>query len=127
MEIITGMNASHSCMYDRTRHPAVGLFGGNSGSRGDVRLSDGSHPHPKSHYVLRPGQRVTLKLPGGGGYGLPQLRATERVLEDVRQGYISVEAAAAEYGVLIDRESMTVDVAATQRRREEMDNDRQSL
>ncbi len=127
MEIITGMNASHSCMYDRTGHPAVGLFGGKSGVRGDVRLSDGAHPHPKSHYVLRPGQRVTLKLPGGGGYGLPQLRATERVLEDVRQGYISVEAAAAEYGVVIDRESMTVDAAATQRRREEKENDRQSL
>ena len=29
MEIITGMNANHSCMYDRTGNAAAGLLGGS--------------------------------------------------------------------------------------------------
>ena len=116
MEIITGLNANHSCMYDRTGNPALGLLGGQSGAKGEVSLSDGSTPHPKSHYVLRSGQRVTLKLPGGGGFGSPLARDPERVLEDARQGYISRCAAAREYGVVIKRD-MRIDEAATASRR----------
>ena len=71
LEIITGAPANHSCMYDRTGNPAMGLRGGKPGASGEVRLSDGGRPHPKSHYVLQPGQRVVLKLPGGGGFGSP--------------------------------------------------------
>ncbi len=121
MEIITGMNANHSCMYDRTGNAAVGLLGGEPGATGAVALSDGSNPHPKSHYVLKPGQRVTLKLPGGGGFGPPTLREPGRVLDDARQGYISLAAAQRCYGVVIDVEKMTVDFEATNARREEMD------
>ncbi len=120
LEIITGLPANHSCMYDRTRQPAVGLFGGQAGAVGEVTLSDGSHPHPKSHYVLQPGQRVTLKLPGGGGFASPLLRETESVLADVRQGYVSLQAAAKDYGVIIDPQSMQVDQPATEARRKEM-------
>ena len=121
MEIITGMNANHSCMYDRTGNAAAGLLGGEPGATGEVALSDGGYPHPKSHYVLKPGQRVTLKLPGGGGYGSPYLREPQRVLDDARQGYVSPEAAARDYGVVIDVEKMTIDFEATKARREEMD------
>ncbi len=121
MEIITGLNANHSCMYDRTGNAAAGLLGGKPGATGEVALSDGGYPHPKSHYVLKPGQRVTLKLPGGGGFGPPSLREPQRVLDDARQGYVSPEAAARDYGVLIDAEKMTIDVEATNARRKEMD------
>lgn len=121
MEIITGMNANHSCMYDRTGNAAAGLLGGKAGATGQVALSDGGHPHPKSHYVLKPGQRVTLKLPGGGGFGPPTRREPQRVLEDLRQGYVSPEAAERDYGVVIDVEKMTIDFEATKARRREMD------
>ena len=86
MEIITGAPANHSCMYDRTGHPAAGLLGGEPGAAGAVRLSDGGQPHPKSHYVLQPGQRVILELPGGGGYGRPSEREPADVLRDVTAG-----------------------------------------
>ncbi len=119
LEIITGAAANHSCMYDRTRNPAQGLAGGSPGARGEVRLSDGAEPHPKSHYVLQPGQRVTLKLPGGGGFGQALEREPGRVLADVRAGYVSLEAAAREYGVIIDSDAMTVDDAATAALRKE--------
>lgn len=121
LEIITGLPASHSCMYDRTGNPAMGLLGGGSGATGDVRLSDGGRPHPKSHYVLQPGQRVILSLPGGGGFGSPFERDPQRVLEDVRQGYISLEAAKREYGLVIDRATMRLDEAATAAMRKETD------
>ena len=119
MEIITGAPANHSCMYDRTGNPAMGLLGGQPGAAGDVRLSDGGRPHPKSHYVLQPGQRVILALPGGGGFGPPYERDPQRVLADARQGYISLEAAEKDYAVVIDAATMRVDEAATAALREE--------
>ena len=45
---------------------------------------------------------MTVELPGGGGYGPPAGRDPERVLEDVREGYVSLERAREEYGVAID-------------------------
>ncbi len=119
MEIITGAPANHSCMYDRTGNPAMGLLGGQPGAAGDVRLSDGGRPHPKSHYVLQPGQRVILALPGGGGFGSPFERDPQRVLTDARQGYISLEAAEKDYAVVIDAATMRVDEAATAALRKE--------
>ncbi len=119
LEIITGLPANHSCMYDRTGNPALGLLGGKSGALGEVRLSDGGRPHPKSHYILQPGQRVILSLPGGGGFGSPLEREPQRVLEDVQQGYVSLEAAQQEYGLAIDRANMRVDEAATAALRKE--------
>ncbi len=113
LEIITGASANHSCMYDRTGNPALGLLGGLPGATGDLRLSDGGRPHPKSHYALQPGQRVILELPGGGGYGPPSERDPERVLADARQGYISLDAAERDYAVVVDAATMAVDEAAT--------------
>ena len=104
LEIITGAPATHSCMYDRTKRPALGLQGGRPGSPGRVSLSDGTQPHPKSHYSLQPGQRVILELPGGGGFGDPSRRDPQRVRDDVRAGYVSSEAAARDYGVVIEVE-----------------------
>jgi N-methylhydantoinase B len=45
---------------------------------------------------------VTVELPGGGGYGPPSARDPERVLADVREGYVSIEQAREQYGVAID-------------------------
>ena len=113
LEIITGKAATHSCMYDRTRRPALGLRGGKAGATGVLRLSDGGRPHPKSHYQLQPGQRVILALPGGGGFGNPMERDVQRVLDDARAGYVSIAAAEQEYGVAIDAATLEIDAAAT--------------
>ena len=55
---------------------------------GAVVLSNGEHPHPKSRYIIQPGQTVTLRLPGGGGFYSPLERDPGCVLEDVKQGYV---------------------------------------
>ena len=101
-------------MYDRTRSPARGFIGGKDGAVGELILSDGSVPHPKGKYEIQPGQTVTLRLPGGGGFFSPLERNLDRVLEDVRQGRVSVEAARNLYGVVIDGATWVIDTAETE-------------
>lgn len=110
----------HSCMYDRTRFPARGFLGGQHGSAGELFLSNGTRPHPKSKYLLQPGQTLTLRLPGGGGFFPPWDRDPARVLTDVRRGLVSLEAAREAYGVVIDPASWQVDEAATAHLRERL-------
>ncbi len=56
---------------------------------------------------------------GGGGWGDPRQRAPERVLADVRDGYVSIEKAREAYGVVIsgdperDPEGLILDAEAT--------------
>lgn len=45
------------------------------------------------------GGRVSVRTPGGGGMGDPRQRSRAAVIEDLRQGYISAEAAASLYGL----------------------------
>jgi N-methylhydantoinase B len=57
---------------------------------------------------------------GGGGWGDPLEREPDRVKVDVRDGYVSIEGAARDYGVVIvgdpdeDPEGLTVDLEATE-------------
>ena len=68
--------------------------------------------------TLKPGERAANMNPGGGGYGDPFERDPRRVLDDVRDGLVSIEGAAADYGVVIvPGETPRVDEAATQARR----------
>ncbi len=90
-----------SAMIDRTRFPASGLKGGQSGALGEFLVNGASRPHPKALITLAPEARVQLNLPGGGGYGNPFLRPAELILNDVVNGYVSLEAAEREYGVVI--------------------------
>jgi N-methylhydantoinase B len=118
LEVLTGLPAIHSCMYDRTKFSANGFHGGQAGTLGDVIRSDGVHPHPKSRYVIQPLQTVTLRLPGGGGFYSPLERDPASVLEDVRQGYVSVASAKEKYGVVI--EEGIVDEERTREERRKM-------
>lgn len=90
-----------SAMIDRTRFPATGLNGGKPGAAGEFRVNGNISPQPKALLTLAPDSRVELNPPGGGGYGNPYQRAATLVLGDVINGYISIEAAEREYGVVI--------------------------
>ncbi|MBW7947054.1 MAG: hydantoinase B/oxoprolinase family protein, partial [Sphingomonadaceae bacterium] len=68
--------------------------------------------------TIMPGERAANKNPGGGGYGNPFERDVEKVVEDVRNGLVSLEGARLDYGVVIaDRDSLAVDREATARLR----------
>jgi N-methylhydantoinase B len=64
-----------------------------------------------------PGDVIRLEGCGGGGYGHPHERDVEKVVEDVRRGYLSVDQARELYGVaLVDG---SVDAAKTAQLRDE--------
>jgi N-methylhydantoinase B len=97
--IRTGREWLLNALVDRTRRPAQGLLGGAAGAKGCITLSSGRRIATKQRNLLRPDERVILELPGGGGYGHPRDRDPAAVIEDVRQGLISPEAASEVYGV----------------------------
>jgi N-methylhydantoinase B len=121
---------SVSAMIDRTQFAAQGLEGGQAGALGEFMADEEKPLPPKTVIWFEPTTRVHLNLPGGGGYGNPFERDPQRVLEDVIQGYISIEAAKRDYGVVVnylgeaDRlvrlpEHYTIDSAATEQLRRE--------
>ncbi len=113
IEVLTDADYLFSGLYERTRHPAPGLHGGGAGQVGALRTNDESDLQPKISTMLSPNTITTLAMPGGGGYGPAHLRDPEHVLADVLDGYVSVESAARDYGVVIDEDSGRVDEAGT--------------
>src|SRR5438105_4019014 len=94
---------SVSDLIDRTKFAAQGLEGGRPGALGQF-LADGTTPLPPKTVLWFEADKDThvhLNPPGGGGYGEPYERDAEAVLADVVNGYVSLEAASREYGVLI--------------------------
>jgi N-methylhydantoinase B len=89
-------------MIDRVTNAAPGVLGGAPGAPGDLVLSSGERPIPKTQVTVDAHQRVRLNLPGGGGRGDPYQRATARVLADVIAGYVTPDAARRDYGVMIE-------------------------
>ena len=47
------------------------------------------------------GDVFRVEMGGAGGLGYPFTRPADEVLADVREGYVSPEAAAADYGVVL--------------------------
>jgi N-methylhydantoinase B len=90
-------------MVDRIQYPAPGVLGGQPGAPGDLQLSSGLRPKPKTQVVVEPSQSVHLLLPGGGGRGDPLRRIPSLVLEDALAGYITPTGALRDYGVILSR------------------------
>jgi N-methylhydantoinase B len=57
-----------SLLTERRRHPPPGAAGGRPGAAGR-NLLDGRELPPKASGSLRPGQRLRIETPGGGGFG----------------------------------------------------------
>ena len=76
-------------------------------------------PTRYADYPLKAGDVFRLDTPGGGGFGDPLTRDPERVRQDVREGYVTAEAATEIYGVVLkeDQGAWTVDEQATTKRR----------
>lgn len=100
----------------RYQYPAKGLFGGKPGSKAQF-LVDGIPGNSYGLTQLKPGNIVTIDAPGGGGYGDPFLREPETVASDVIEGYVSIESARTDYGVVIDSNTYEVDEHETKKLR----------
>jgi N-methylhydantoinase B len=100
-----------------------GLDSGLEGTGNQVALRQGGQwktdfPNAKVLVAtLKKDDAFLIRGGGGGGYGNPLERAIDEVAEDVRQGYVSIKAAAQHYGVVVDPNTFAVDRAASERLR----------
>ncbi|MBI3964466.1 MAG: hydantoinase B/oxoprolinase family protein [Chloroflexi bacterium] len=108
-----------SLLTDRNLLAPHGVCGGyaSAGNRYTVRR-DGCEIEPTaipgkvSGFRLQRDDVVIVRTAGGGGYGEPLERPPEEVLRDVCEGYLTVQAAQASYGVVCA--ASQVDAEATE-------------
>jgi len=94
------------------RYPAPGALGAKSSliepkvGRALYYKRDGNMEEIKKNIIatIAPGERFANQNPGGGGVGDPKERDVQKVLEDVKNGLVSIEAAWEEYGVEVGEE-----------------------
>jgi N-methylhydantoinase B len=108
---------------DNILFPPAGVNGGHAGRPGRCVVNPGRPDEralaPMSDgNVIRKGDVVRLHTSGGGGWGDPLDRPLDRVRRDVRGGFVSVDAAREDYGVVVNAAGV-VDPAATERLRAE--------
>ncbi|MBI2964422.1 MAG: hydantoinase B/oxoprolinase family protein [Deltaproteobacteria bacterium] len=117
---------SYCC--DRARSVTWGILGGLPSIPHGAWLNPGRETERYlgavfSAVPIQPGDAFTRPSAGGGGLGDPLERDPQRVLEDVVDGYVSIERAKKDYGVVVravDPEvcEYEVDLGATKRERE---------
>jgi N-methylhydantoinase B len=101
---------------DRRDFRPFGLYGGSPGQPSENYLDPEGEKLPltsKLTRTFRKGEVFRHVHPGGGGWGDPLDRDPQLVLRDVRNEFLSPAKAAADYGVVIDTRTWTVDTAAT--------------
>ena len=103
---------------DRQRFAPYGLFGGRPGACGRTVLNPGAGEEVVPGKASRDfgyGDVISFQQSGAGGYGNPFERDPARVLEDVLDDYVSIEAARLRYGVALTGAGgdLAVDEAAT--------------
>lgn len=96
----------HLCEFngvgERFRHQPWGIFGGMAGAAGQFYMQndDGSRKHLPSKIAgvfVTEETVVVIETPGAGGYGAPEERRPEAVLEDVSSGKFSEQFVAENY------------------------------
>jgi N-methylhydantoinase B len=113
------------------KYPASGALGARSSwiekklGRVEIRRRDGQVDKITRNALLKlqPGERICCMSAGGGGVGPALERDPERVREDVIEHKVSAEGALQEYGVVIDRSTLQVDLEATREARSQQGDD----
>jgi N-methylhydantoinase B len=92
---------------DRNEDAPWGIFGGKYGAVSKVEVRNihsgkvSYQPAKFSGLRTEEGDVVTYYSPSGGGYGDPLQRDPEKVLDDVLDGFITIEHARDDYGVVL--------------------------
>jgi len=106
---------------DRTRFRAWGLKGGKAGMPSQFwRNPDARKPVNLGNTDLLsvdPGDVIRIISSGGGGWGDPLDRPADKVLSDVRRGFVTLAAARRDYGVVLKGEVLDEKATAALRTR----------
>ena len=116
-------DATFQLRSDRTDFPAWGVNGGKPGSPTRNYLNPDTELQElpgKKLLTLKKGDLYRVIQAGGGGYGDPLKRDVYAVLDDVQQEKLSAAHVRTEYGVVIDQDTLELDLAATEALRGEM-------
>jgi N-methylhydantoinase B len=108
------LHTTFTVLADRDRSGPWGVLGGRDGRVAEyfhVRDTEETRLGSKSTVELVPGDVISVRTCGGGGYGPPEEREPARVLRDVLEGKVSPERAREIYRVAIDGREL--DEAAT--------------
>ena len=102
---------------DRQTHRPYGLQGGGPGAAGRNMLDPGlpteERLHGKLTMTLRAGQVFRHDLPGAGGWGDALDRDFASIAKDLRDGLVTIEGAARDYGVVASGNPPVIDETAS--------------
>jgi N-methylhydantoinase B len=93
-------------------YPPQGIFKGKDGACAQF-LKNKDKADPSGLTFCDSGDRVSFISAGGGGYGDPFERDPRAVEQDVQYGFVSIERAKLDYGVIIEPESEANNFNAT--------------
>jgi N-methylhydantoinase B len=116
---IGGENTKVVTFGDGDVEPAFGLFGGRDATLNTIELHypDGNVYKTTTKDLVEgvpAGTVLFQQAGGGGGYGDPFSRDPEKVAREVKNGVISVERARSDYGVVVDPETLQVNLKKTE-------------
>ena len=100
-QVMSFENVGDKRVYARVRPDKItcappGIDGGHNGRVGEVWFN-GAQLHRFPILDFQPGDRITLRMPGGAGFGAPGERPKEKVLKDVATGLLTPEGAKRDY------------------------------
>jgi N-methylhydantoinase B len=101
------------------KSPSWGVTGGRAGQSGCFIVNPGT---PQARQVppfgdnleLHAGDILRVMTSGGGGWGNPAERDPLQVLQDVKDGFVSLQSARDHYGVVLEVETWKIDWRQTQ-------------
>jgi len=97
----------------RFKYAPRGLFGAGPGAMAKFTVNE-KDGDPSGLTLCQQGDVIQFLSAGGGGYGDALKRDPEAVEQDVINGYVSIEKAREDYGVVIDPATLKVDLDATE-------------
>jgi len=110
---IVADEAWYTGTFGRHKFTPWAMEGGQEGPPNYTKFffADGREPvvvGKSARVHLKNGDVARLITASGGGWGNPYERPVEAVQKDVKDGYITVEMAEKDYGVLIDPDTLAV-------------------
>ena len=124
------LSGSLSNICNREKQGPPGIFGGGRGWTSRLIVNPGTENENNLgtfavNVPVGPGEKLSFWSNGAGGYGDPLVRSTDRILEDIRDDYVTITAARDQYGVVVIERDLRrldyeVDTDATDKLRAEM-------
>jgi N-methylhydantoinase B/oxoprolinase/acetone carboxylase alpha subunit len=110
---------------DRHVDPPRGIFGGSDGEVGAVTRNPGkpreeAFPAKVTGIPCAAGDVIRIQAPNGAGYGDPLERDPAQVVEDVLDGFTTVEIARSAHGVVLRDGTTELDLEATAAERQRL-------